>query len=334
MAILVNLAVLCLLRTIAFGEAQGMDMKCVTSHCGGKFARAMIDLSFLRQTACNMGCQRGFDADHSPGKIHYQNCTTKCVITYESPAGDDFLSCAMVNNCLKFPPIPGHCPYREEHVQPDASLASISGEWWQERGYNQLWDCYPCQHIHSNFLVNDSKWCAQTVNPEGPVKAPCWNYTYSYDVFLVDGSTKNYGQSWQLPSDTPKGKPIDIFYTYQGTTHNETWFPVKATEKYTLIAFCSYMMSWINVGSIVWVRSGHELTDAENQEIAHVYKSKFDIDYSTFCNVRHGNDKCDGPNSLASRNMYLPRSARPFVDPETLMRYFRLGQNESRTFVV
>jgi hypothetical protein len=118
-------------------------------------------------------------------------------------------------------------------------------------------------------------------------------------VFKVDNTTKNYKQSWQLPSDTPPGKPIEIFYNYQGTTHNETWFPVAATEKYSIIAFCSYIMSWINVGSIVWVRPGHELTESENSEIRTLYKNKFNTSYDDFCYVRHG-DKCSASADMSA----------------------------------
>merc|ERR1719266_667575 len=132
------------------------------------------------------------------------------------------------------------------------------------------------------FLVNDTEWCAKTVGPHGPVQAPCWNYTYSYDLFLENGSTKYFGQSWQLPNPA-QGIPIEIYYTYMGTLHNETWYTFQATENYTLIGVCSYMMSWVDVGSIVWVRPGHDLTDAENSAIAKLYKDKFNFSYANFC---------------------------------------------------
>jgi len=44
-------------------------------------------------------------------------------------------------------------------------------------------------------MVNDVKWCAQTVGPDGPVKAPCWSYHYSYDLFLEKG-VKYFEQTW------------------------------------------------------------------------------------------------------------------------------------------
>jgi len=211
-------------------------------------------------------------------------------VTYESPAGDAFLACAMNNNCVSFPAIPGSCPYKKEHIQADASLASLSGEWWQHRGKNALWDCYDCQHIHSMFLSNNASFCAQTVSPRGTVQAPCWSYKYSYDLYLTTGGTKTFEQTWQLPSDTPKGDQIDIYYNYMGSWHNESWFLLQATDNYVLLGDCSYMMAWINVGSIVWVRPGHTLTDAENAAIKEQYRTKLGWDYEAFCYDKHGSD--------------------------------------------
>jgi hypothetical protein len=143
---------------------------------------------------------------------------------------------------------------------------------------------------------HDDKWCAQTVGPDGPVKAPCWSYDYSYDLYTETGS-KYFGQVWQLP-DTEKGKQIDIYYQYMGSTHNETWYILKATDRYVLLVDCSYMSGWTNVGSIVWVRPNITLTDSELTTIAKVYKEKLGWNFpDDFCVDRHGDDQCDGPSS-------------------------------------
>lgn len=115
-------------------------------------------------------------------------------------------------------------------------------------------------------LVDDADYCAKTVGPDGPVKAPCFSYTYSYDLYLEKG-TKYFQQNWQLPN-VEKGKPIDIFYIYMGSTHNETWYLLKATERYVVLVDCSYMSGWTNVGSILWVRPAVVLTDQEMTDIA------------------------------------------------------------------
>lgn len=306
-------------------------MDCVRKSCLWQFAKYAVDPTSLKLSVCETGCRKYYDNDPTPGKYHYQNCTQKCTVTYESKASDDFIGCAMQHDCLKLPPIPGYCPWKKEDIAPGTTLATISGEWWQERGLNPVYDCFPCQHIHSNVLVHDSAWCAKTVSPvTGPVKAPCWNYTYSYDVFKTDNTLKYYEQSWQLPSDTPPGNPIDIFYTYQGTTHNETWYPVAATEKYAIIAFCSYIMSWINVGSIVWVRPGHELTHSERSDIQALYKDKFNISYHTFCNVRHG-DTCGAATHMRTSHA-KPRPLLTSKEVEELS--YRLGLSFQRSEIV
>ena len=300
-----SLVALAFIFSAEAGSPSGMSIACALKHCGGLLVKAAMDSNFRKSSMCEEGCNKVFETDTTPEKLHFQNCTTTCAVTYESPVGDKFLACAMNNECIHFAPIPGKCPFPQ--VDPDTSLASLEGEWWQHRGHNALWDCYDCQHVHAMHLVNDSEWCAQTVGPKGPVQAPCWSYTYSYDLYVVNGSTKYYGQTWQLPN-VEKGKPIDIYYTYMGSLHNETWYLLKATDKYVLLVDCSYMMGWTNVGSIVWVRPGHNLTDTENSDIAKVYKEKVGWEYDDFCYDKHGPEHCDGP-PLAERRA-APPSAR------------------------
>jgi hypothetical protein len=293
-----------ILATLAAAVVADMDMDfgCIAKHCAGAMAKAAVDPTFWKSSKCELGCNDVYDEDTTPEKLVYQNCTTICALTYESPAGDEFLACAMTNDCVTFPAIPGSCPTPE--VDQALSLASMEGEWWQHRGKNALWDCYPCQHIHSMFLVDDADWCAQTNSPVGgPVAAPCWNYTYSYDLYVQDdgtnGGTKYFGQSWQLPADIPAGEAIDIYYNYMGSYHNETWYLLDSVEdRYILLVDCSYMNTWIDVGSIVWVRPGVELTDAENARIAKVYEDKLGWSYDDFCYDRHGDGNCDGPDGV------------------------------------
>lgn len=225
--------------------------------------------------------------------------------------------------CVSFPSIPSKCPFPE--VDPESSLASLSGEWWQHRGKNALWDCYDCQHIHAMHLVNDSEWCAQTKGRHGGVvQAPCWSYSYSYDLYVEGGGTKYFGQTWQLPGNVPKGEPIEIYYDYMGSYHNYTWYILQASDRYVLLVDCSYMMSWVNVGSIVWVRPNVILTDAENAAIAQVYKDKLGWDYSEFCYDTHGAANCaDGP-ALGARER---RPRLPIHRPRVPMSFFHNHTN-------
>ena len=265
---------------------------CALAHCAGKLARAAVDPIFYKQTTCELGCNALFYNDTTPMKLHYQNCTTKCALTYESPASDALLGCAMNNDCITFAPL-GNATCPKPAVSPNASLADLAGEWWQAFGHNPLWDCYACQHIHSMAPVRNASWCAQTVTPDGPVAAPCWAYTYSYDLYTETG-TRYFQQTWKLPSSREPGHPIAIYYTYMGSTHNETWY-ILASEpsRYVVLVDCSYMEAWTNVGSIVWVRPNVTLTDGEMAAIADVYQRELGWKFpEDFCADRHGPEQC------------------------------------------
>lgn len=270
---------------------SSMNIGCVTKHCSAKMAKALLSPTFRKVIGCENDCNPFFYNDTSVGKLAFQNCTTKCALTYETPAGDEFLACAMTNNCIEFLPIPVTCPKPTPGAK--TSLASLKGEWWQQYGKNKLWDAYPCQHIHKMEEVNDEEFCKQTVGPNGPVQAPCWSYTYSYDLFTETG-TRYFQQTWQLPGDVPEGEPIDIFYTYMGSTHNETWYLLDAVpDRYVILVDCSYMSGWTNVGSILWVRPNVVLTDAEMADIAKVYHERMDWNFpADFVTDVHGADNC------------------------------------------
>lgn len=179
----------------------------------------------------------------------------------------------------------------QEGAHPDRRLPGKS-HWrvvaatWKERALGLLRLSAHPFHV----LEHNATFCAQTVSPQGTVQAPCWSYTYSYDLYLATGGTKTFEQTWQLPGNVPKGDQIDIYYNYMGSWHNESWFILQATDNYVLLGDCSYMMDWINVGSIVWVRPGHKLSDAENAAIKEQYKTKLGWDYDGFCYDKHGSD--------------------------------------------
>ena len=114
--------------------------------------------------------------------------------------------------------------------------------------------------------------------------------------------TKYFGQTWQLPN-VEAGKPIDIYYDYMGSTHNETWYILKTDENYVVLVDCSYMSGWTNVGSILWVKAGYVLTDDDHAVISDVYKKALGWSYpDEFCYDRHGDDQCDGPATEFSRS--------------------------------
>ena len=106
---------------------SSINFKCVAEHCAAQFAGTLLDKKFYEMTSCELGCNPFYYNDTTPGKLHYQNCTTKCALTFESAAGNKFMGCAMENNCMEFAKINGTCPAPE--VDPESSLASLSGEW-------------------------------------------------------------------------------------------------------------------------------------------------------------------------------------------------------------
>merc|ERR1711924_318346 len=145
-----------------------------------------------------------------------------------------------------------HLPRQQHHLrQPKAPAQHIPcvplRRWWQQYGYNKLFDCYPCQHIHS--MRNDDP----TGHPTG--LGVNWNYEWTYEVFRVNSSLKLIGSNWTIPNPAEPGVPISFQYSYLSTGHNETWTVLSAKEeRYVLIYVCSLMYGWTNVGSIVWVR--------------------------------------------------------------------------------
>lgn len=265
---------------------QGMPMNvtCMTNYCGHQTKQCMGDKQCRKNLACSAGCMANWGKDPTPDKVHAQNCTTKCGVTYEDDIIDDYMTCMMSHKCISFPPIDVQCPQGlEEFIQPDASLDSLKGEWWQHYGHNALWDCYPCQHIHSMDLQNETDWA----------------YTYSYELFTVGEDLKYFQQTWQLPNP-PAGEVANITYEYLGTLHNESWYILEATERYVVLVDCSYMFTWTNVGTIVWVRPELVLTEAELASIAAVYKKALGWNFpQDFCYDRHGDEDCpSGPAAV------------------------------------
>ena len=310
------MGVLAVAHATAMTAGTDVDQICLQFHCAWQLAKAILDPTFLANSICELGCDKAYEKDTTPEKLVYQNCTTTCAVSHESPAGDAFLACAMDHYCVSFPPIPeppavAFCPYTHAMVEEGTSLASLSGEWWQHRGKNALWDCYPCQHIHDMHVVDDADWCAKTTSPVGgPVKAPCMNYSYSYDLYHTDGTTAYFGQTWQLPFDSGEGNPIDIYYNYMGSWHNETWYLLHANDNYVLLGDCSYMMTWIDVGSIVWVRPGYELTSNDNAIIASVYYEKLGWDFNDFCYDTHDSPECHTAPTNVQRRPAPPNAFR------------------------
>merc|ERR550539_526561 len=161
--------------------------------------------------------------------------------------------------------------WNQDPTPQGVGLDAIAGEFWQPYGYNKLFDCYPCQHIHEMKLVNDSTW----------------RYIWSYEVYRVNDSLKILGDTWYIPN-VGKGVPTTFSYMYLGTAHNETWTVLDSTDRYALIYVCSLMFSWTNVGSIIWTKPDVILTEEEMINIKRVYDLKLGWNFPTdFCTDDH-----------------------------------------------
>jgi len=107
---------------------NSVDMGCVVKNCPLSMAKAMINPIFMEMAWCQNSCNPYYYNDTTPMKLHYQNCTTKCALTYDSRAGDEFLGCTMENNCVNFGQINSTCPKPEPGVK--THISDLDGEWW------------------------------------------------------------------------------------------------------------------------------------------------------------------------------------------------------------
>lgn len=271
---------ICYLVGFAHGNPL-TNSKCAEEYCAKEGEECFLDIDCDEYLACSGFCMATWNLDNTTQKVHAQNCTMKCAASFENNVTDNFMACMFEHNCITFPPINISCPSNVSlSIQKNSSIANLEGEWWQHYGYNQLWDCYPCQHIHNMYQINSTNW----------------SYDYSYEVYMVNNSLKYYEQIWILPN-TIKGNVININYIYMGTPHNESWYILQATNRYVALVVCSYISTWTNVGSIVWVRPNIELTNTELNQLSNVYYHALGWKFpQQFCMTQHGSS-CQNSNT-------------------------------------
>jgi len=264
--------VCCFLFGIIKGSLSN-DPLCIEKYCLTESEQCFTDETCIEFMLCSSYCMETWDNDPTNQKVHAQNCTMKCTASYENNITDSYMGCLMNHNCITFPPMNITCPANlPNYVDPNASIANLEGEWWQHYGYNQFQDCYPCQHIHNMTQINDTNWA----------------YDYSYDVYMVNNSLRYYEQVFILPN-TIKGNTINITYWYMGTIHNESWYILSANQRYVILVYCSYINTWINVGSIVWVRPDTILSQNELNYISNIYNDTLGWKFpQQFCQTQHG----------------------------------------------
>ena len=65
-----------------------MDVACLVRHCALTLPAIMVDPAFYKEVSCVDGCSGFYWNATDIEKFEYQNCTTKCALTYESSAMD------------------------------------------------------------------------------------------------------------------------------------------------------------------------------------------------------------------------------------------------------
>eukprot|EP01083_Nonionella_stella_P234775 826184_1 len=145
---------------ICHGYNSVSDPECMELHCHKEWEACREDEVCLKLMTCSGYCMDQWDNDPTQQKVHAQNCTVKCGASYEDDVSDAYMACMFTYHCVTFPPMNITCPVSQlsKATAPNATLYDLSGEWWQHYGYNALWDCYPCQHIHSMVVYNESSW--------------------------------------------------------------------------------------------------------------------------------------------------------------------------------
>ena len=140
------------------GVGPSVDpVKCVEEHCPRLSVECVLDQECRKALECVEQCPLNWNKDPSPQKFAAQNCTNKCDFTYgQGKIFQDYLFCLASNKCISLPPIPSTC--KSPNVKPVKQLSTkdFDGKWWVQRGYQKLYDCYPCQNFDFKPMNNTS----------------------------------------------------------------------------------------------------------------------------------------------------------------------------------
>ena len=245
-----------------------INIECVIEHCIKQSAGCLLDANCRSAISCAQKCMAEWDEDKTPEKFHVQNCSNKCSFTYEDAAYVNFMGCLSGNKCIAFPPINNTCRAPNVHPLKQLSLKDMQGVWWVVKGYNPVYDCYPCQHL--NYT---------------PINETFWNYTAFYQVYLVNSSLELVSTSAAIPS-SPPGQNISFVYNDVGLYHYETWWLIDKADdgSYILMYYCGHTLQWYYEGALVLARN-RTLDEAAYADIASAYQKAVGLDTSQFCNT-------------------------------------------------
>ncbi len=255
----------------------GIDVKCVEEHCPSLSVDCVLDVGCRKTLECVEQCALNWDKDPSPQKFAAQNCTNKCQFTYgRGKVFQDFLFCLASNMCITLPPIPSTCKASSVKPIKPLSMKDFSGKWWVQRGYQKLYDCYPCQNF--DFKLNGTAWL----------------FTPLYEVYLVNNSRYLVTDQQFVMPDTAPGEKISFTYRAQGLDQSETWWPLdKAADgSWIIMYYCGTTAQWNSEGALVLSRS-RTLDPSAYQQIGASYKQAVGLDINDFCLTDTSSDCMD-----------------------------------------
>ena len=244
-----------------------VDIGCLLKHCSGQSATCGLDGTCRSSMLCAKKCMDGWNDDKTPEKLHIQNCTAKCSLTYMDQTYINFMSCLTENKCVSFPPINNTCRGPNVHPLKQLSLKDLQGTWWTVKGYHPVYDCYPCQHL--NFT---------------PINATFWGYTPTYQGYLTNDSLKLVSENMVMPLSAA-GTNISYSYHTGGLEQRETWWLIDRADdgSYVLVYYCANTLDqWYNEGALVIARN-RTLAEGAFVSIASSFTKAVGLDLSQFC---------------------------------------------------
>jgi len=241
---------------------------CVPLHCGTEAAACMADTTCRTKLMCEAGCNSLFKDDTDPLRLKGQNCSNKCVFSYDSDQFDTFMSCMVTNKCMELPTIPNECKTESDiHVLKKVDMDDLLGDWWVVRGHHPIYDCYPCQLMHFNKF-NDTH---REFNPQ-------------YQVYLVNDTLRLMDQHSYYNDYDPKMNRVRLPFKDGGLEHHEDWYIVDKFPEHGVIVvhFCSYTLNWHTAGSVVL--SKNSILPAEVEKLLpDVVRKSMGYDISEYC---------------------------------------------------
>lgn len=251
------------------GSGPSVDIGCVTTHCLTQSFGCLASSECRNAMSCSQKCLKMWDNDTTHDKVVVQNCSNACSFTYGGKAYENFMECVTDNNCISFPPIPNTCRGPNVHPQKMLTLKDMQGSWWVVKGYNPVYDCYPCQYLSI-----------------APINQTTWAYQPKYQVHLKNGTLFLVSQLMLLPNTSAPGANISFIYHDMGLDHHETWWLLdKAVDaSYLTMYYCGNTLQWYYEGALVLARD-RALDESVYPNIATSFQKAVGLSLNDFCDV-------------------------------------------------